>query len=76
LPARTFTSWWTFVTNGHTALTTNPPLARAAATTSGAEPWADSMIGRPGGTSATSSTKTTPRSRKRSTTSWLCTISW
>ena len=52
------------------------PRARAAATTSGADPWALSMRGAPSGTSATSSTKTTPSRRKRSTTSWLWTISW
>ena len=41
-----------------------------------AKPCADNMMGRPGGTSATSSTNTTPRSSKRRTTIWLCTISW
>ena len=42
----------------------------------GAEPWAESMIGRPAGTAAMSSTKITPDSSNRFTTSWLCTISW
>ena len=55
---------------------TTPPWARAARTTSGAEPWALSIRGAPGGTSVTSSTKITPRSRKASTTIRLCTISW
>ena len=76
LPARTLTSWWTLVTSGHTASTTNPPLARAASTTSGADPWALSISGAPGGTSPTSSTNTTPSWRKRSTTTRLWTISW
>ncbi|HEX6310280.1 MAG TPA: hypothetical protein VF152_01490, partial [Acidimicrobiia bacterium] len=48
--------------------TTNLPFSRAAATTSGAEPWAESMRGAPSGTSLMSSTKTTPSSRNRSTT--------
>ena len=52
------------------------PVARAASTTSGADPWALSMSGAPGGTSLTSSTNTTPWRRKRSTTRWLWTISW
>jgi len=76
LLARTLTSWWTLVTRGHTESTTKPPPALAAATTSGAEPWADSINGRPAGTSATSSTNTTPWSSKRRTTEALCTISW
>ena len=46
---RTFSSWWTLVTSGQTASTTTPPRARAASTTSGAEPWALSMSGRAGG---------------------------
>ena len=74
-PARTLTSWCTLVTSGQTASTTNPPRERAAATTSGAEPWAESITGRPCGTSSMSSTNTTPRSSKRFTTRWLCTIS-
>jgi hypothetical protein len=64
------------VTSGQTESTTNPPASRAARTTSGADPWAESITGRPGGTSAMSSTKTTPCSVKRRTTAWLWTISW
>ena len=30
LPARTFSSWWTLVTRGHTASTTTRPRSRAA----------------------------------------------
>ena len=74
--ALTFISWWTLVTSGHTASTTTPPLARACATTSGAEPWALSINGEPVGTSATSFTKMTPRSLKWLTTWALWTISW
>ncbi len=64
------------MTSGHTASTTYPPRERAASTTSGAEPWADSMIGRPSGTSAMSSTKRTPSASNWRTTDWLWTISW
>jgi len=55
---------------------TTPPFERAWATTAGGEPCALSITGAPGGTSATSSTKTTPRSMKCSTTWRLWTISW
>ncbi len=71
-----FTSWWTFVTSGHTASTITADRSVAAATTSGAEPWAESMIGRPSGTSAMSSTKTTPARSNAATTEALWTISW
>ncbi len=74
--ARTRASWCTFVTSGQTALTTTRSFAWAAATISGAEPWAESMSGAPAGTSSMSSTNTTPRSSNRSTMSRLWTISW
>ena len=73
---RTLSSWWTLVTSGQTASTTTRPRSRAASTTSGAEPWAESMSGAPAGTSSTSSTKTTPWARNWSTTCRLWTISW
>ena len=41
---------------GNVGFSQSLDLLLAAATTSGAEPWADSMIGRPCGTSAMSST--------------------
>ena len=43
---------------------TVPPALRAASMTSGGEPWALNMTGAPGGTTATSSMKTTPRDLK------------
>ena len=49
LRLRTLSSWCTLVTSGQTASTTAPPRARAASTTSGAEPWALSISGAPGG---------------------------
>ena len=51
--------------------------SRAAATTSGAEPWADSMSGAPGGHLVDVVDEDHAlSSRNRSTTSRLCTISW
>ncbi len=38
------------MTRGQTASTTTRPRSRASATTSGAEPWAESMRGAPAGT--------------------------
>ena len=54
----------------------HPPAGPGGATTSGADPWADSMSGAPAGTSSTSSTKITPWARNWSTTWRLWTISW
>ena len=50
--ARTFISWWTLVTSGQHGVDDDAAAARpAAASTSGAEPCAESMSGAPGGTS-------------------------
>jgi hypothetical protein len=76
LRARTFISWCTFVTSGQQAFTTIRLFSAAAASTSGAEPWADSMTADPAGTQATSSTNTTPRRSNSRTTMRLWTISW
>src|SRR3990172_7850499 len=70
------TSWCTLVTSGHTASTITALRAAAAVTTPGAEPWADSMIGAPSGTSSMASTNTTPARSNISTTVALCTMSW
>ena len=64
------------MTSGQTASTITAARSSAADTTSGAEPWADSMIGRPAGTSSMLSTNTTPTRRNASTTAALWTISW
>ncbi|SLJ83008.1 Uncharacterised protein [Mycobacteroides abscessus subsp. abscessus] len=49
--------------------------AAAASCTAGETPCAENTTTAPSGTSAVSSTKTTPRSRRVSTTCRLCTIS-
>ena len=53
-----------------------PTGAAAAAGTDLGTPWAEKTTGRSSGTSSNSSTKIAPRSRRRSTTKRLWTISW